>query len=309
MSERKSQIVIRACRGPEEYAALVEVWRSAVRATHDFLDESDFTRIESRLATDYFPAVVLTVAEKDGKPVGFAGVLGEGLEMLFVSDAVRGQGIGSALLAEVVASQAVSKVDVNEQNHSAHRFYLSKGFLQSGRSELDGDGRPYPTLHLERSLNTIELRRASFPEDSGVVSSLLEDYLRQTEAEKAEHGLVPPNASLPERYRREVASPADSLSGRRVIIARAAGVDCGIVVVGSSASGVSEIHRFWTTPAARGRGVGSTLLREALRGTDRPVRLSVWQWREPAIRLYEKLGFIPAAPWDDRPALLCLELA
>lgn len=140
---------IRPGRGPEEFAALVEIWRSAVRATHDFLDESDFARIESHLASDYFPAVTLTVAEKNGQRVGFAGVLDNALEMLFVSDAVRGEGIGSALLAEVITNQAVSKVDVNEQNTGAHAFYLSRGFVQVGRSELDDDGRPYPLLHLE----------------------------------------------------------------------------------------------------------------------------------------------------------------
>lgn len=149
MSVNGTEIVIRAGRGPEEYAALVEIWRSAVRATHDFLDESDFARIESHLASDYFPAVTLTVAEMDGKPVGFAGVHDDALEMLFVSDSVRGQGVGSALLAEVVTTQAVSKVDVNEQNHGARAFYLNRGFVPVGRSELDGDGRPYPILHLE----------------------------------------------------------------------------------------------------------------------------------------------------------------
>jgi putative acetyltransferase len=68
--------------------------------------------------------------------------------MLFVSDAVRGEGVGSALLAEVIENQAVSKVDVNEQNSGALGFYLSRGFAQIGRSELDGDGRPYPTIHM-----------------------------------------------------------------------------------------------------------------------------------------------------------------
>lgn len=149
MQEGAGQLLIRAVRGPEEYAALVQIWRSAVRATHDFLDESDFARIESHLASDYFPAVTLTVAEKNGQQVGFAGVLDNALEMLFVSDSVRGEGIGSALLAEVITNQAVSKVDVNEQNTGAHAFYLSRGFVLVGRSELDGDGRPYPILHLE----------------------------------------------------------------------------------------------------------------------------------------------------------------
>lgn len=157
-------------------------------------------------------------------------------------------------------------------------------------------------------MSTIALRQASFPKDGNSVSSLLGGYLTQTETEKAEHGLVSLDAPLPERYRREMAYPAESLSGMRVLIANVDGADCGLVVVGTSASGVSEIKRFWTTPEARGRGVGSVLIGEALRDIDRPVRLSVWDWREPAIRLYRKLGFVSATPWDDRERLLCLEL-
>jgi putative acetyltransferase len=69
--------------------------------------------------------------------------------MLFVSAAARGRGIGSALLAKAVQNQSVTRVDVNEQNPEALGFYASRGFVQVGRSELDGDGRPYPLLHLE----------------------------------------------------------------------------------------------------------------------------------------------------------------
>lgn len=94
----------------------------------------------------------------------------------------------------------------------------------------------------------------------------------------------------------------------RVILAHAGGQDCGLVIVGTSDCGASEIKRLWTTPTARGRGVGSTLISEALRG-ERPVRLSVWEWREPAIQMYQKLGFVSTTPWDDRERLLFLELA
>lgn len=149
MTDSDLRPIIRPCRGPQEYAALVDNWRSAVRATHDFLDEADFARIESHLASDYFPAVTLTVAEVDGAPMGFSGVVDGSLEMLFVSAAARGRGIGSALLAEAVENQSVTRVDVNEQNPEALGFYASRGFVQVGRSELDGDGRPYPLLHLE----------------------------------------------------------------------------------------------------------------------------------------------------------------
>lgn len=142
---------IRASHGPAEYPALVEIWRSAVRATHDFLEESDFQRIESNLASAYLPAVSLIVAERTGGPVGFAGIVGGNLEMLFVTDEARGEGIGTRLLNEAITEFGVTRVDVNEQNSGACGFYLSRGFAQVGRDELDGDGRPYPTLHLELS--------------------------------------------------------------------------------------------------------------------------------------------------------------
>lgn len=128
MSSSDPAPTIRPCQGPEEYPGLVGIWRSAVRATHDFLAEEDFARIESLLASAYFPNVTLTVAERDGEPIGFAGVSapepgsGAGLEMLFVSDAARGTGVGSALLERVVREQSVTRVDVNEQNPGALDF-------------------------------------------------------------------------------------------------------------------------------------------------------------------------------------------
>lgn len=43
----------------------------------------------------------------------------------------------------------VKKVDVNEQNNEAVGFYLHLGFHQTGRSELDSMGKPFPLLNLE----------------------------------------------------------------------------------------------------------------------------------------------------------------
>ncbi|WP_423057278.1 GNAT family N-acetyltransferase [Brevibacterium linens] len=149
--QEEQAIEIRASYGPGEYPALVEIWRSAVRASHDFLEESDFDRIESNLASAYFPAVSLIVAERAGEPIGFAGIAEGNLEMLFVTDEARGEGIGTKLLKQAIAEFDVTRVDVNEQNPGACGFYLSRGFAQVGRDELDGDGRPYPTLHLELS--------------------------------------------------------------------------------------------------------------------------------------------------------------
>ncbi|GAB3305473.1 acetyltransferase [Epidermidibacterium keratini] len=149
-------LTIRPSSGPAEYPQLVQIWRSAVDATHDFLADEHRVEIEAHLASDYFPHVQLHVAELDGAPIGFAGVAGESLEMLFVDAGRRGHGIGTALLAHVVADCGVATVDVNEQNVQAAEFYRRRDFVQVGRSELDDQGRPYPILHLALTAATAE---------------------------------------------------------------------------------------------------------------------------------------------------------
>ena len=140
--------MIRQVDGSEEYPRLVAIWRSAVDATHDFLAEADRDEIQLHLVSDYLPHADLHVADLDGIPVGFAGVSGESLEMLFVDARHRGQGIGTGLLSFVVAECGVRTVDVNEQNVQAVDFYRRRGFTVVGRSELDDQGRPYPILHM-----------------------------------------------------------------------------------------------------------------------------------------------------------------
>ncbi|MGW6005626.1 GNAT family N-acetyltransferase [Oerskovia enterophila] len=149
MAASPGELTLRPVDGPSEYPALVEIWRSAVRATHDFLDDADFERIEAALSPVYLPAVTLVVAEREGRSIGFAGVSEGILEMLFVRNEARGDGVGSALLAEAIDHHGVTRVDVNEQNAGARAFYLARGFRAVARSPLDGDGRPYPILHLQ----------------------------------------------------------------------------------------------------------------------------------------------------------------
>ena len=146
-----SSVLIRDCRGPEEYPRLVAIWRTAVDATHDFLTVTDREEIEAQLAAAYFPQVRLSIAELEGQVAGFAGTAGEGLEMLFVDAPAHGRGVGSALLEHVVSTQGVRTVDVNEQNPGATEFYTRRGFAVTGRSETDDAGRPYPLLHLALS--------------------------------------------------------------------------------------------------------------------------------------------------------------
>lgn len=136
-----------------DFARLAAIWESAVKATHHFLDAKDFIYYQSRI-TDYFEQVNLYVYQDEkGDLLGFMGVSGFMLEMLFVDASSRGRGIGRELLHYAVENLNVRKLDVNEQNTQAVGFYTHLGFKIIGRSPLDNEGKPYPLLHLQHSSN------------------------------------------------------------------------------------------------------------------------------------------------------------
>lgn len=132
-----------------DYPQLLDIWLRSVRATHHFLKDSDIEALLPQLRDIYLPAVELWVAvDAEDCPLGFIGLNEHHVEMLFIEPDLRGKGIGRALLDHVRGSRSQMSVDVNEQNPEAVGFYLHYGFVQTGRSPLDGEGRPFPLLHL-----------------------------------------------------------------------------------------------------------------------------------------------------------------
>ena len=132
-------------------AALADIWRASVRATHDFLSESDFREIETLVARHYLPKGGFWVAlDPMGTPCGFMGLSGAHVDALFIDPASRGQGVGRRLLAHAEAIAGRLSVDVNEQNLQAVDFYRHMGFEVSARSPCDDAGRPYPLLHMRQ---------------------------------------------------------------------------------------------------------------------------------------------------------------
>lgn len=148
--------------------------------------------------------------------------------------------------------------------------------------------------------------------DAIEVGAAVRAYLQQTELEKSlqEHGSAPdPVPPLPERYLREVEDPAAAYAAHRVRVALLGARVVGVVVL-SVRDEVAEVKRLWAEPAARGRGVGSALLDAALDDAAVlgavQVRLSVWDWRDGPVRLYESRGFERVPSWDDRERLVCM---
>lgn len=142
-----------------DHPRLLELWEASVRATHDFLAEEDLQQLKPLILEQYFDAVALSCAVNPaGDILGFCGVLQGNIEMLFIDPAVRGQGIGAMLVAAAISRQGASKVDVNEQNSQALGFYQHLGFVVTGRSALDGQGKPYPLLHLTLPQDGMQLQ-------------------------------------------------------------------------------------------------------------------------------------------------------
>jgi len=130
---------------------LVELWEASVRATHDFLTESDIRRIRPQVSEALLAAADLRIVrDAAGVPIAFMGTEGRRLEMLFVDPACRGAGVGAALVREAL-ERGVTEVAVNEQNPAARGFYERMGFVVCGRSERDEQGGPFPILHMKRN--------------------------------------------------------------------------------------------------------------------------------------------------------------
>ncbi|WP_420554027.1 acetyltransferase [Neptuniibacter marinus] len=132
-----------------DHLRLLKIWEGSVRATHDFLAEEDLQELKPLILEQYFDTVDLRCAKNSkGEILGFCGVHGENIEMLFISPDARGKGLGALLATYAIKSQGASKVDVNEQNEQALGFYQHIGFSVTGRSPIDGQGKPYPLLHM-----------------------------------------------------------------------------------------------------------------------------------------------------------------
>ena len=136
----------------DDYLAVIDVWEASVRATHHFLSDDDIQSLKPLILSDYLDMVTLAcMKEEGGGIIGFLGVADQKIEMLFVDPDFHRKDVGSKLLRHAIGSMRAWKVDVNEQNEQAVEFYKHMGFEVVDRSPLDGQGKPFPLLHMELS--------------------------------------------------------------------------------------------------------------------------------------------------------------
>lgn len=135
---------------PDDHEELVRLWEGSVRATHDFVSSNDVSVFRDIVINEMLPKIdVAYMRDDEGDISGFAGVIGDKIEMLFVAPKYIGKGIGKRLFWHAVCEMNATKLDVNESNVKAVNFYMRQGCKVVGRSPLDSTGKPYPILHLE----------------------------------------------------------------------------------------------------------------------------------------------------------------
>ncbi|MFP4450418.1 MAG: N-acetyltransferase family protein [Rhodosalinus sp.] len=79
----------------------------------------------------------VTLAETEGRALGFIAREGAFIHALYVAEAARGRGVGRALLDHAKAASPALTLRTFEANAGALRFYRREGFTEAGR----GDGR------------------------------------------------------------------------------------------------------------------------------------------------------------------------
>lgn len=132
---------------PQLSEQLLALWEASVRATHHFLSDMEIRQIKAS-ALQAVENLIIATKESE-EPAAFMGVENHRLEMLFLSPAECGKGLGRLLLEYGMQHYGVCEVTVNEQNPQAVGFYQHMGFQTYKRTDHDEEGNPYPLLYMK----------------------------------------------------------------------------------------------------------------------------------------------------------------
>jgi putative acetyltransferase len=128
---------------------IIAVWEKSVRATHTFLAHPDRVYYKKIISKMDFNAIQTFCLIDKNTVLGFIGVAGRKIEMLFLSPDIMKRGYGKMLVQYAVEKLDANRVDVNEQNLNALEFYRKCGFVVYGRTDKDSEGKNYPILKMK----------------------------------------------------------------------------------------------------------------------------------------------------------------
>ena len=127
---------------------ILNIWEKSVLETHEFLNPTDFEEIKQLVQTFNFNDFEVYCLKQNDEVAGFIGLAGRKIAMLFLSPEYIGKGLGRKLADFAFSEFKADKVDVNEQNTNAVKFYEKLGFKTYERTEKDDQGKEYPLLRM-----------------------------------------------------------------------------------------------------------------------------------------------------------------
>lgn len=146
----RPETVIRPYRA-EDRDRLVDIWLAASRMGHPFLGEERLIAQLEVVRDTYLPMADNWVAEVNGRPAGFIGLIDRFIGGLFVDPEIHGAGIGRGLIEHAAARLGHLDVGVYADNASAVEFYRRRGFVETDRQETDDEGLPFAVIHMSRA--------------------------------------------------------------------------------------------------------------------------------------------------------------
>jgi putative acetyltransferase len=127
---------------------VLSVWERSARATHHFLKTGEIDFYKRLVLQIDFTSFNVFCLVHDGEVIGILGTEGDSLEMLFMAPEYIGRGLGAKLMTFAVEELKSRRVEVNEENHKAIAFYAKFGFVVTGRTEKDPQGRDHPMVQM-----------------------------------------------------------------------------------------------------------------------------------------------------------------
>ncbi|MES2655436.1 MAG: GNAT family N-acetyltransferase [Bacteroidota bacterium] len=128
---------------------LIAVWEKSVSATHHFVTPEEVARLKELVKQIDFNSFSVYCLVAESKVLGFLGVEDQVIESLFLDPDYIGQKLGAKLMNFAINELKADKVNVNEQNLDAIKFYSKFGFVTYERTEKDDYGNDYPILKMK----------------------------------------------------------------------------------------------------------------------------------------------------------------
>jgi putative acetyltransferase len=129
---------------------MISVWEKSVRATHHFVSSEEVDRLKELVKKIDFNSYSVYCLTSESKVLGFLGVEDDVIETLFLDPDYIGQQLGTKLINFALDELKATKVNVNEQNLNAVKFYSKFGFVTYERTEEDSEGYPILKMKLKK---------------------------------------------------------------------------------------------------------------------------------------------------------------